>query len=629
MSAANRKSASTQPDQRSVKVNPTPKQSSEKSKINKQFHRSVFDLFQKQADKAQLSHQRQSASNQQDLNASSKMSAIEESVGSETENAMNVNSGKEVFDVSVSDMDINQGEEEDAASMSEFWKLSGLDPKTLENADEMPSSVDIRLVLKMFGTLRGDIAEANRRLLELSKENNKEKIENLSLGQQAADAEIENLKTEVNEYKIRTTILTGALNRTNAIVNELQEKMEKLEISQNKLTLSISGFYASEKKEIRAKQLSDFFMDEMGVDVNITDSFVTGEQVPPNVIFTVSSQAEKSAIFQNIDNIKKLVNKDERKFYIKDYLPAVSNESRRAQQDLKRTIKRVNPSANIVTKKGQIFLEGQKVEKRLSVPDPTEILQMDENKLEEILNLKLSKSPKLIKNDNTFVGYGICTDRAETAQQAYMNVKLANAGARHIVAVWNIPSDKHYEVCDFQDDEEHGAGRVLKSIFMKNDIQCRAIFIARYATSKIGPARYQSYVDVLEALIAQSPYNPILGKEEKLSDTTKNSQNGKEDDGVSSPPPKKMVTNAPSYSTSNRGRGRGGASGVGYSHQSNKATARIFTPKDEAHYNNKEKNSYTFNPPIDFSNGKAWSDAVKKSMANLHKHLDPQLNDLN
>ena len=490
----------------------------------------------------------------------------------------------------------------------------------------VPEVVDIRLVTKMFKEIKVDMSRIETKLNKVDPAGTDQKLTILTQAQTQTNEEIRELNSQMNEYKMRTTILTGAVSKMAMVMSEMQTKIDRLENSNSKRMMVINGLYVSQKKNIRMGQLQQLFREEMMIDIALEDSYLIGENAPPSVVVTLAKAEDKYTIFNNIYMIKDMVNKDGNKIFFKDFTPAGSQEFKKRQKEVAWMAKQEDSSSEISYTKQGIAVGSRIYKKRVVVPDPSEILQMEDSVLQEILNMQLQKSTKSILKDNVFVAYSICTNSFEEIQKAYMHVKLANAGARHVVAAWNIPGEPKYEQCDFQDDEDHGIGRQICQIMKDNDIQSRAIFVARYFAGKLGPERFNAYADTVRAVIAQNPYNVIEAKEQKIemsldlpspSPQMNNSEPRQRKSPGTQPPAKKF---AKSYSNAAKGdlprRGRGaygqqrGQRGRGRGGQQN----RVFHPRSEDLI--KKAHSFAFSKPdkVEHSNMSAGRSSIEDNV---------------
>ena len=476
--------------------------------------------------------------------------------------------------MNTTNLEVMQTSEEMQSHLDADNLIKKLAAGEIPDDDNFEKAMDLRLVMQMFATLRTDLSKMDTKIGKLTKENTKEKLEILTVAQQNNDQELTEVKSQLDEYKIRTAVLTGTVGKMGQVIQEMQEKIERLEMVNCKRMMLVQGFYASEKKYIRIQQLQSFISEDMLADATVEDAYFLGEGNPPNIVITFTSVEGKLSVMENKYRIKDYVNKDDKKMYFRDYFPQAIQESKKRQKEIIKVVKDAKPNAEIVFGKKGTKVDSVWHKRKVSVPDPTDILQMDDDQLAGILNMKISKSPKAILKDNVFVSYSICTDSITEVQRAYMHVKLANAGARHVVCAWYIPNQaENLDECDYQDDEEIGMGRYISQLLLENDMKYRAVFVARHYSSKIGQERFAAYGEAVKAVITQSPFNQIIGKDQKIL----------QDEGRS-PPAKK-----PSYGTQmNRTRpphtqqptrgGRGGYRGRGGKMVQEK---KPYTPKSE------------------------------------------------
>ena len=224
-------------------------------------------------------------------------------------------------------------------------------------------------------------------------------------------------------------------------------------------------------------------------------------------------------MFENTYRIKDLVNSAGQKIWVKNYYSAAANEKQKRNWDIEEHIQNMDeverPEVTYV--KGKICIDGEEYTKRVSPPDPTTILQMDPTLIAEILQLPMKRSKKIQYNENVFIGYTTEAADYDTVQKAYMNVKLNNAGARHIVAAWSLPGLPIYERQDFCDDQEVGFGRYLLSILQQNSISHRAVFVARYTNGeKIAEKRKELYYQAVQQVVNRMPMNLMCNQRQEM-----------------------------------------------------------------------------------------------------------------
>ena len=165
-------------------------------------------------------------------------------------------------------------------------------------------------------------------------------------------------------------------------------------------------------------------------------------------------------------------------------------------------------------KKGKDGLKIQEkvYRKQVQPPDPTKLLQMQEEELDEILQMKLTELKRCGKRTTIrLLPIASLQRNLQTVRKAYMSVKLANPSARHVVCIWNLAAGgMDHELCDYQDDGDHGCGRPILQMMQRNNIIQRAIYVARYTGEyKLGNSRYDAYTEAAKLVVRQAPYNHL------------------------------------------------------------------------------------------------------------------------
>ena len=121
---------------------------------------------------------------------------------------------------------------------------------------------------------------------------------------------------------------------------------------------------------------------------------------------------------------------------------------------------------------------------------------MDPENLEDILKLKTKRGATQTKSLSTFTGYVGDVSTIGEVNRLYVKLKLIQPEARHIVCAYWI---KHPERCysaDFHDDGEPAAGRLLLDELTSNNLQGKAIFVARkFIGVKMGVDRLICYTN--------------------------------------------------------------------------------------------------------------------------------------
>ena len=189
---------------------------------------------------------------------------------------------------------------------------------------EEPTTISLSMVVSMFQ----DLKEQMKTNQEGSDRNNK-LLRKVVKNNDADHQEIVQLKQQVCDLKLQNNILVGVMKHYNQQMSGLEAKVEQLEINSTKNSIIITGFYASNKKEIMLKQLYSFFNNEMEVQVEIVDAYPIGGISPRPTVVTLANQMDKIKNFQARRNIMHLINQYEKPIYINEYLPNKQSKQKR------------------------------------------------------------------------------------------------------------------------------------------------------------------------------------------------------------------------------------------------------------------------------------------------------------
>ena len=89
----------------------------------------------------------------------------------------------------------------------------------------------------------------------------------------------------------------------------------------------------------------------------------------------------------------------------------------------------------------------------------------------------------------------------QQVNDAYAKVRSLNADAHHVVCAFKILHESYHIYQDFQDDDEHGGGRVLLQALKASKIYNRVVFVTRhYNGDHIGDQRFEAIIAAAKAI---------------------------------------------------------------------------------------------------------------------------------
>ena len=443
-----------------------------------------------------------------------------------------------------------------------------IEQQAMDSATPNPPTMSVTMVIQMFQDLKKDINQQIEGLtLKVSKlqvgEGHENKTGELEKALEYQDTSITQLQRDMQVSQAKGVILAGTASRQQMLIEELQSKVERLELSSSKRMMTVTGFYSDSKKQVYKKQLQCFINEEMGLDIEIEDAFKLGTQEPEAIVITLPSSYDKGLIYKNIYKIKDIVNKDQRKIFFRDYTPKATAERRRREQDIMDEMQErpaLQQKEVKFTKKG-LTVDSEAYNKQVQIPDPTSIIQMPVAEIEKIMNIKMTCSNKITRGNSDFIAYTLAACTTNEVNEAYMKVKLEHPGARHVVAVWNLAGIKRHENADYQDDGELGAGRACLQALKDYGINNRAFFIVRYyGGTRLGNERFDCYKMAIKNVLEKCPVNKYTQQKQTMDGDL---QKAPADTGAGAQPRTGRRSDRRQGSWRGRGSGRGRNGGQG------------------------------------------------------------------
>ena len=260
----------------------------------------------------------------------------------------------------------------------------------------MPQAIDITTVHAMFKTLEESF---NRRMKDL--ENNLRQVDTDAI--ESNKDKMIAIENDVEKLKVRGRAITSATHRIIDNVVEINERISKLELNNNKKMVTLNGFYATGNKKDVIYQIEGFLEVELGVSVSIEDYFEIGNSVPRTKVLIFLSIRDKMMVMQNKKHLKGCVNEDKNPYYINDYFPAPQAAANRYEQGIIDRNKEADEQVKIEYKDGKLVIDGADFQPSITPPKPNKLLEISTEKLQEILKIKIYKGVQIEKNGNQFV----------------------------------------------------------------------------------------------------------------------------------------------------------------------------------------------------------------------------------
>ena len=497
--------------------------------------------------------------------------------------------------------------------------------ETNSSQDESVKTLDLPTVMEMLTNInqRLQTIESNQKLAAQPQPELTKRIEKLERSKVNIDQEeVSALKQEVKELKRDNFILDRAAKMLNNTVCELNQRLSKIELNNNKKIVAITGLYLyGTKRNERIEEVQSFFETELGVCPYLDDVYTVGNANPPICVVCFSNLQEKMQVMSYKKLLKSVENKDGKSIYINDYWAADVNERRKNERELyNRNDQRAGDQKVNMDFRGPYLHIGNSTAvqaKAVKTPQPRDILDLSAQELSRILKLVINRGKEVIESNSKFTAYTAQVTTYEQINDLYLKIKLIHPVADHVICAYHVSNDDFFNT-DHCDDGEHGAGRAILSYMKENDITDRVIFVVRYFGGvKLGPKRFEKITEAVRDVILQLPNTQVTGTPPKTEPKTvfvpppqvnRQTQNqsynkpkgtGREAIRGARPYTSSKSSQRGSYNKSYRsrqshlnqlrGRGRGRARGS-YAAAAGRSSKRQYSPNKHLHLPNAEKN---------------------------------------
>ena len=145
---------------------------------------------------------------------------------------------------------------------------------------------------------------------------------------------VSELSEQVEQYKIQNQVLTNVVTKFSDMMSEMESKINNLETNNFRRMAVISGFYGDDDKEKCIRELERFFDFNLGLKIDIEDLFTVGQNVPPNIVFTVSTLKQKKQLIKMKSLLKGVRNESNKSYFVSEYYSASHNEQRKRERDI-------------------------------------------------------------------------------------------------------------------------------------------------------------------------------------------------------------------------------------------------------------------------------------------------------
>ena len=431
--------------------------------------------------------------------------------------------------------------EEQADIRSDFAPLNQMNTDTQLNTMEVesnerdnPEVMGVQTVAQILADLkkemRDGMAEMKKDLNELKNKEvgqvSQEIIEKcreditqmMDLNREQDRQEINKLKDDLKYFKYRNRTLTNVVDNMAVQINDLKGRLENVELNGCRNAVTLTGLYLQGNKSESIAKIENFIDQHIGVSVIVEDYFRVGAYEPKMTVIYFQTAQQKRDVLHFKAYLKNIENEDGKSMFINDYVPAAIQERRKRDRDIFSINESLQKPLDVKYSKGKLTIQGEQYIQKVKPPSPKELVDLAPDEIDDILARKWDQGGKILQDNSIFEGYSACVNSLKDVRKLYVKAKLVQPAARHIVcAYWIKGEGQPFYNQDFCDDEEPAAGRAVLNVLINNNMENRAVFIARkFGGIKMGSSRFECYQQAAKSAIGMCSWNPFTQTHQRI-----------------------------------------------------------------------------------------------------------------
>ena len=249
----------------------------------------------------------------------------------------------------------------------------------IQTEDCVTDVISIRSVMTMFKKLEEKIEAIEVKQHDSARESEaSEQVRKLDTrinaiqSKAAAQSDITGIQKELQHYRMMTKVQGGLIQRMSDSIAEMSNRLDSLEITVNKKSITVTNLLIDNRKYIGLKQISDFFNDTLGFRPPIKDYFTVGQGFPPLLVVIFERFQDKQWVMQNKSDLKGILT-DGKPHYINEYLPVAINEKRRKEKEVKSMLQE---QCELSYERGKLKVDGAYYFDAVLPPKPEAIVDL-------------------------------------------------------------------------------------------------------------------------------------------------------------------------------------------------------------------------------------------------------------
>ena len=329
------------------------------------------------------------------------------------------------------------------------------------------------------------------------------------------DKRICELERIIGENRVANERMMETLRFQEQLINECKRRFDTQEYTKNKMNITIQGLKITSQKDALATA-KEFFKEKMLIQqpIDITKAYKPGTY--DSITVVLKKMEDKKLIFDNTANLKHKRNSKGKFYSIDSFKTAEKKESRRRNREVLKLNEKLSVAQKLVlTLKNGVIYEGENEYKgNIRNPSHYDIIQTTTEELNEIRQkYPVVAGIDVQKETSTFQGYVADVRNFDEVNEIYKLIRADNMTARHIICAAIVDGSHQLDTMGFEDDAEHGCGRVLLEYLRDIKNENRAIFVTRYTDGQqIKEKRFDGLLEAAKNAINSKPFNTVTQK---------------------------------------------------------------------------------------------------------------------
>ena len=401
----------------------------------------------------------------------------------------------------------------------------GKEPDNLNAAskevEEMEGNISNAQLFKLLSTkideMQKDLSEKIT-AVQQGRNEDQDRIATLEENQKKVTKDLQKVGENKVHQEKQIDAVTDVLSYHGHLIQELIGKVENLQKENMNPNLVIKGLVQKEEKEGGKEScievVKNFLSKLLGITevIKIKKAFRVGKGKTRTMIVMLKNSQDKGKIFAHAKKLQDVKNELGKPYRIENHLPNKMSEKSKKQRNIKYRNQKQTVAENLqlTLLKGKLQVNGQPYQSKIIVPKYCDLLKLKPEEIELLQQQQIHKGRTIEAGTSSFTGYVCDTQTYTEVNAAYEYVRFNNFHARHIICACFLPMVGDDICCDYEEDDEHGAGNQLLEYMVNSDQENRAIFVVReYDGKHIGPQRFDCILDAAKSAVNSKPFNRI------------------------------------------------------------------------------------------------------------------------